>query len=160
MDVELGTLRRTGELGRAWWPYYSPDGKQYLVLQYGSEEKAEGSLTLVDTKSGRSKNLLTFPASVGKNGYDNQVAGTPDGKAAWVAIPTADDGSPMPPNGTKLYRVSANGDAKKEVGEIDAAQVNWSPTGAEMAYTRYTDETLATNELYVAKADGSDAQPV
>ncbi len=157
VDVETGAVRRTGELGHSWRPYYSPDGQQYLVLQYGAEESAEGSLSLVDVKSGRGRTILTFPASPGKNGYDNQVAWTPDSKTAWVAIPTADYGTPMPPNGTRLYRVTTGGEVK-ELGEIDAAQVNWSPTGAAMAYTRYTDDTLATNELYLANADGSQAQ--
>jgi hypothetical protein len=101
--------------------------------------------------------LLTFPASIGKNSYDNQVAWGPDSETAWVAIPTADYGTPMPPNGTKLYRVSINGDVK-EAGDLDAAQVNWSPTTSAMTYTRYVDDTLAQNELYVANADGSQAQ--
>lgn len=157
VDVVSGAVKRTGELGRSWRPYYSPDGKSYLVLQYGTDEAPEGTLSLVDTNSGASRAILTFHASPGKPGYDNQVAWAPDGKMAWVAIPTADYGAPDSPNGTKLYRVAANG-AVKELGEIDAAQVNWSPTGAAMAYTRYIDNTLTTNELYVANADGSQAQ--
>ncbi len=157
VDVETGNLKPVGELGRAWRPYYSPDGKLYLVLQYGTEEAPEGNLSLVDARTGKGKTLLTFPASPGKNGYDNQVVWTPDSKTAWVAIPTADYGTPVPPNGTKLYRVSAGGDVK-DVAEIDAVQVNWSPTAATMVYTRYTDETLATNELYVANVDGSQPQ--
>lgn len=157
VNVETGDLKLSSELGRAWRPYFSPDGKEYLVLQYGTEEKPEGSLSLVDAKNGKGKSLMTFPASPGKNGYDSQVAWTPDSKTAWVAIPTADYGTPTPPNGTKLYHVTANGEVNA-AGEVDAAQVYWSPTGAEMAYTRYTDENLAKNELYLADANGSQAQ--
>ncbi len=157
VDVETGKLRRVGELGAAWRPYFSPDGKQYLVLQYGTVENPEGTLNLVDAKDGKSKTVLTFPASPGKNGYDNQVVWAPDGKQAWVAIPTADYGTPVPPNGTKLYRVTANGDAK-EAGQVDASEVYWSPVGNAMAYTRWTDDTLATKELYLAKADGTQSE--
>ena len=157
VNLDTGALQFMSELGRAWRPYYSPDGKAYLVLQYGTEEEPEGSLSLVDSTSDKSKTLLTFPGSVGKNSYDNQVAWAADSRMAWVAIPTADYGTPMPPNGTKLYQVSISGDIK-ETGEIDAAQVNWSPTTAVMTYTRYVDDTLAKNELYVANADGSQPQ--
>lgn len=157
IDAEMGDLKFSSELGRAWRPFYSPDGSEYLVLQYGAEEKPEGSLSLVDTRSGKGKTLLTFPASPGKNSYESQIAWTPDSQTAWVAIPTADYGAPAPPNGTKIYRVTASGDVK-EAGEVDAAQVYWSPTGTQMAYVRYTDETLAENELYLANADGSQAQ--
>ncbi len=106
IDVEAGGLKQLSDLGRAWRPYFSPDGSAYLVLQYGSDEKPEGTLSLVNAKSGKGKTVLTFPASPAKNGYDNQVVWTPDSKAAWVAIPTPDHGAPTPPNGTKLYRVS------------------------------------------------------
>ena len=157
VNVETGALQFSSELGRAWRPYYSPDGKAYLVLQYGTDDKPEGSLSLFDAKSDKGKTILTFPASVGKNSYDSQVAWAPDSKTAWVAIPVADYGTPIPPNGTKLYRVSVNGDVK-EAGDIDAAQVNWAPTTAAMAYVRYVDETLAKNDLYLANADGSQPQ--
>lgn len=158
VDVQTSSLKELSDLGRAWRPYYSPDGSAYLVLQYGTDADPQGSLSLVDAKSGKGKAVMTFPASPSKNGYDNQVVWASDGKTAWVAIPIADYGTPVPPNGTKLYRVNAvSGDAK-EVGQVDATQVNWSPTANAMAYTRYTDDTMATNELYLANADGSQAQ--
>jgi Tol biopolymer transport system component len=157
LDVATGEFKPSSQLGSAWRPYYSPDGKSYLVLQYGSDQKPEGKLTLVDAKSGKGKTVFSFPASPGKNGYDNQVSWAADSKAAYVAIPTGDYGTPTPPNGIKLYRVSAGG-AVKEVGEVDATHVFWSPTASAMAYVRYLDETMAKNELYVANADGSQSQ--
>lgn len=157
INVETGDLKRSSELGRAWRPYYSPDGKSYIVLQYGTEEQPEGTLSLVDAGSGKGKLLITFPASPAKNGYDNQVVWAADGKTAYVAIPTADYGTPEPPNGTTLYRVSMNGNVD-ELGEIDAAQVNWSPTANAMTYTRFIDAALAKNDLYVANADGTQPQ--
>lgn len=155
LNVATGEFRRSGELGSAGRPYYAPDGKSYIVLQYGSDEKPEGSLSLVDAASGKGKPVLTFPAGPGKNSYEGQIAWAADSKAALIAIPTADYGAPQPPNGTKLYRLSTNGRVE-ELGEIDAAQVSWSSDMTALAYTRYTDASLATNELYIADANGAN----
>jgi Tol biopolymer transport system component len=157
LNVDTGELKFSNELGRAWRPFYSPTGKQYLTVAYGTEEAPQGAVTLYDTANGKATTALTFPAGPGKLGYDSQVAWAPNGSEAWVAIPTADNGVPSPPNGTALYRVNSGGQAN-EVNDIDAYQVYWSPDGERLAYTRYISDTLAVNELYIADADGSNPQ--
>lgn len=157
VNVETGALSFMSELGRANQPYESPDGSQYLLVQYGAEESPEGSVSLYDAASGKGRTVLTFPASSGKNSYESQVSWTPDGKTAWVAIPEADYGLPMPPNGTTLFRITKRGKAE-EIGKIDAFQVNWSPKGDQLAYTRFISESLAMNELYLADEDGANPQ--
>lgn len=157
VDVETGRLSFVNELGRAYRPYDSPDGSQYLTIQYGTEASPEGSVSLHDATSGKGRTVLTFPASPGKNSYESQVSWLPDGQAAWVAIPEPDYGLPMPPNGTTLYQVTKTG--KVDVaGEVDAFQVYWSPTGDRLAYTRFISESLTMNELYLAGEDGTAAQ--
>ena len=157
LNVETGALKFMNELGRAWRPYYAPDGQEYLVIEYGSEEDPQGAVTLRATEGGAAQTALTFPASPGKLGYDAQVAWDSDGSAAWIAIPNADYGQPTPPNGTKLYRLDDTGQAQ-EVNEIDAFMVHWSPDGERMAYTRFISETLELNELYLANADGTNPE--
>ena len=152
IDPEAGGLKQLSDLGRPAPTSPRTAASPGPAVRFRGE--ARGQPQPGQREDGKGKTLLTFPASPAKNGYDNQVVWTPDSKAAWVAIPTPDHGTPVPSNGTQIYRVSAGGDVK-EVGAIDAAQVNWSPTGSAMAYTRYTDETLAKSELFVANADGS-----
>ena len=121
IDVETGKLSFVNELGRAYRPYDSPDGTQYLTIQYGTEANPEGSVSLHDAASGKGRTVLTFPASPGKNSYESQVAWTPDSKAAWV-IPILII-LPTPPNGTTLYKVT---DRRVGVaGKVDAFQVYW-----------------------------------
>ncbi len=157
IDVESGALSFMNELGRANRPYDSPDGSQYLLVQYGTEASPEGSMSLYDVASGKGRTVLTFPASPGKNSYESQVSWTPDGGAAWVAIPETDYGLPTPPNGTTLYKISESGKVDK-IGQIDAFQVYWSPRGDRLAYTRFISESLAMNELYLADKDGANPQ--
>lgn len=157
VNVETGALRYVSELGQANQPYYSPDGSRYLLVQYGTESKPEGSISVHDAATGTGRTAITFPASPGKASYYSQVAWTPDSKAAWVAIPEADYGLPAPPNGATLYRVSAAGKGE-QVGQIDAFQAYWSPDGSLLAYTRFISESLATNELYLAASDGAGPQ--
>jgi Tol biopolymer transport system component len=157
MDVETGTLRFVSELGPANRPYDSPDGSQYLLVQYGTDASPEGSVSVYDAASGKGRTVLTFTASPGKNSYESQVSWTPDGKSAWVAIPEADYGLPTPPNGTTLYKVGGAGELI-ETSQVDAFQVYWSPAGGRMAYTRFISESLATNELYLADEDGANPQ--
>ena len=157
LNVETGDLKYANQLGRAWRPFYSPDGRQYLTVAYGTEEDPEGAVTVYDTANGKATTALTFPASPGKLGYDSQIAWAPNGSAAWVAIPTADNGQPVPPNGAKLYRISGSGQTT-EVNDIDAYQVYWSPDGERMAYTRFISDTFTTSELYLANADGSNPE--
>ncbi len=157
IDVETGKLSFVNELGRAYRPYDSPDGTQYLTIQYGTEANPEGSVSLHDAASGKGRTVLTFPASPGKNSYESQVAWTPDSKAAWVAIPEPDYGLPVPPNGTTLYKVTKTG--KVDVaGTVDAFQVYWSPLGDRLAYTRFISESSTMNELHLAEKDGTNAQ--
>jgi len=156
-DVETGKLSFVNELGRAYRPYDSPDGTQYVTVEYGTEANPDGSVSLHNATSGKGKTVLTFPASPGKNSYESQVSWTPDSKAAWVAIPEPDYGLPMPPNGTTLYKVAKTGKFDM-AGNVDAFQVYWSPGGDQLAYTRFISESLTMNELYLADEDGTDAQ--
>lgn len=155
INVDTGNLKFSNQLGRAWRPFYSPDGRQYLTVAYGSEEQPDGTIMLYGTEGGKATTLLTFPAGPGKLAYDAQVAWI-DNSSAYIALPVADNGQPMPPNGTEIYRLS--GGQLQKIGDVDAYLVYWSPDASKMAYTRFVSETMATSELHLANADGSDSQ--
>ena len=42
LDVESGALQRVTDMGRANRPFYSPDGTQFALLQYGTESDPTG----------------------------------------------------------------------------------------------------------------------
>ena len=153
INVETGALKFLNELGRAWRPFYSPDGDRFLTVATGSDEQPDGAIKLSETGGGKATTLLTFPASPGKLTYDSQVAWI-DNASAWVAIPVADFGQPAPPNGTEIYRLE--GSELQKVSDVDAFMVFWSPAADQMAYTRFVSETMSTNELYLANADGAN----
>lgn len=156
INVDTGNLRFSNELGRAWRPFYSPDGAQYLTVSYGSEEQPDGAIGLYETEGGKATTLLTFPDSPSRLAHDSQVMWTPDGQSAWVALPAVGSGRASPPNGTEIYRL--NGAKLRKVNDIDAFQVFWSPDASQMAYTRYVADSVSGNELYLADADGSNPE--
>jgi hypothetical protein len=155
LNVDTGNLKFSNQLGRAWRPFYSPDGKQYLTIAYGSEEQPDGTITLHGTEGGKATTLLTFPAGPGKLAYDSQVVWI-DNSSAMIALPLADNGQPMPPNGTEIYRLR-DGQLEK-LADVDAYLMYWSPDAGELAYTRFVSETMASSELYLANADGSEPE--
>ncbi len=155
VNVESGNLKFLNELGRAWRPFYSPGGEQFLTVATGAEELPDGEIALHETGGGKATTLLTFPAGPGKLTYDSQVSWI-DGSSAWVAVPVADNGQPVPPNGTEIYRL--DGEQLAKIADVDAFMVYWSPGGDQMAYTRFISESMATNELYLAAADGSNPE--
>ncbi len=157
LDVETGAVRFVADMGRAFWPYYAPDGKQFALLEYGTEADPSGRLTLFDADGSDPRVALTFPASPAKLSYETQLAWLADGSALWLAIPTADPLLPGSPNGTTVYLVLASGQAQ-EVAYLEAREVAWSPDGTQLAYLRMTDDEADTGELRLAEADGSNDQ--
>ncbi|MCX7708070.1 MAG: zf-HC2 domain-containing protein, partial [Anaerolineae bacterium] len=45
LEVETGTLRFIAAMGRAYRPYYAPDGSRFALLEYGTEADPQGRLT-------------------------------------------------------------------------------------------------------------------
>lgn len=157
LDIETGALRYVVDMGRAYRPYYAPDGKRFALLEYGTEADPQGRLTLFDTDGGHPRVALIFPASPAKLSYETQLAWLPDSSALWLAIPAADPPTAGALNSTKLYLVLAGGQAQK-IGSLDAYQVAWAPKGVQLAYLRITDDETGEGELYLADADGANSQ--
>ncbi len=157
LDVKTGALRYLAPLGRAYRPFYAPNGRQFALLEYGTETDPRGSLVLYDAEGGNRKLAVSFPASPAKQSYDSQVAWLPDSSALWLAVPVADSSEMGQVNGSTLYRVTAAGQAQV-AGLVDAYQVVWSPDGTRLAFLRITSSNMEDGELYLANADGSKAQ--
>lgn len=161
---ESGALQRVADMGRATRPFYSPDGKQFVLLQYGTSADPRGSLTLINADGTDSRVALRFPAGPDTPSSDAQIAWLPDGSGLWVYIPDLAPGSESgnnptaggARNGVTLYRVSASGSDAQAAGRADGAQVFWSPDGSQLAYTRAGDDD--TSDLFLAKADGTNPQ--
>lgn len=160
LDAESGALRRVADMGRAVRPFYSPDGKQFALLQYGAADAPTGNLTLIRADGADSRVALRFPAGPDTASSDSQIAWLPDSSGLWTYIPdptagiTPTSGSPI--NGATLYRVPAAGSAVQSAGRVDGVQVFWAPDGSRLAYTRAgTDGAL---DLFLANADGANPQ--
>ncbi len=155
LDVTTGALRYLTPLGRAYRPYYSPDGAQFALLEYGTETDPRGNLYLVSA-DGRNRRLaLSFSGIPASLSYDTQVAWLPDSSALWAAVPISDSLAAGRLYGTALYKVDVTGKAQ-EMGSIDASQVAWSPDGRRLAYMRITPGSMEDGELYLADADGAN----
>ena len=144
LDVESGALQRVTDMGRAYRPFYSPDGTQIALLQYGTESDPSGDLTLVNADGTDRRVVVRFPAGPTTASSDSQIAWLPDGSGLWAYVPdpsTSSDtnGTPTaggPLNGATLYRVPAAGGEVQSAGRVDGSQVFWSPDGSRLAYTR------------------------
>ncbi len=154
LEVETGALRYVADMGRAYWPFYAPDGQRFALLAYGTEDDPQGQLILINADGSNPRVALTFPAGPAKLSYETQVAWLPDSSGLWLAIPTADLPEPGALNGTRLYLILASGQSQ-EVALLDAYQVAWSPDSTQLAYLRFTDDQTGEGELHLADADGS-----
>jgi len=164
LDVESGALQRVTDMGRAYRPFYSPDGTQIALLQYGTESDPTGDLTLVNANGTDPRVVLRFPASPTTSGSDSQIAWLPDGSGLWAYVPdpsTSSESGGTPAaggsfNGATLYRVPTTGGEVQSAGRVDGTQVFWSPDGARLAYTRGGKDGAV--ELFLANADGANPQ--
>ena len=127
LNVESGALQRVADMGRAVRPFYSPDGNQFALLQYGTESDPTGDLTLVNADGSDRRVVLRFPAGPTTASFDSQIAWLPDGASLWMHIPDLSASSETgntsaaggPPNGATLYRVSTSGDVAQSAGRVD-----------------------------------------
>ena len=164
LDVESGALQRVTDMGRAYRPFYSPDGTQAALLQYGTESDPTGDLTLINADGTDRRVVLRFPAGPTTPSSDSQIAWLPDGSGLWAYVPDPStgsdtDGTPAaggPRNGATLYRVPAAGGEIQSAGRVDGSQAFWSPDGSRLVYTRAGKDGAL--ELFLANADGANPQ--
>jgi hypothetical protein len=164
VDVESGALQRIAGMGRAIRPFYSPDGTQFALLEYGTDADPTGNLTLFNADGTDARVALRFPAGPATPSFDSQIAWLPDSSGLWAYIPDlsasagAGNDSPTggPLNGATLYRVPVTGGEAQSAGRVDGVQVFWSPDGSRLAYTRAGRDGAL--DLFLANADGSNPQ--
>ncbi len=165
LNAETGDLQRVTDMGRAYRPFYSPDGTQFALLHDGTESDPTGDLTLVNADGTNSRVTLRFPAGLTLSSFDSQIAWLPDGSGLWAYIPDPSTSSETGGtsvagnllNGVTLYRVPATGNEAQSAGRVDGLQVFWAPDGSRLAYTRAGKDGAL--DLFLANADGANPQP-
>jgi hypothetical protein len=157
LDVESGALQYVMKLGTLDRFVYAPDGTQFALLHCGTESNQEGRLSLFNRDGSGGRVALRFPVGANRPGCDPQWRWLPDGSALWAAILDADVAGAGQINGVTLYRVPVQGEAE-QIARIEAFHTAWSPNGSRLAYTRAGDGTMVSRELFLANADGSNAQ--
>ena len=164
LNAESGALQYVADMGRAYRPFYSPNGTQFALLQYGTKSDPTGDLMLANADGSDAREVLRFPAGPTTSSSDSQIAWLPDASSLWTYIPdpsTSSEPGDNPAvggavNGATLYRVSATGGDAKSAGRVDGFQVFWSQDGSRLAYTRAGKDGAL--DLFLAKADGSNPQ--
>lgn len=148
--VPSGERTRILEMGMMGRVFFSSDGQRMAVLEYGTIEAPEGSLTLYGADGSKGQQVLQFPAAPGTPAGATQLQWAANGSLL-LAVP---DGSAP---GLTLYRVSKDGSAT-QAGRIEAQEAFWSPDGGRLAYTRAATGATGDRELVLAQADGADPQ--
>lgn len=159
LNVETGAFDFVALLERAYQPHYSPDGKRFATLQYGTETNPEAEVKIYTLSNGQDwgegKTALRFTAGPGALSFEGQLFWTTDGQLL-IGILDAElqARNPSLPNGISLHRITASAGARA-FGTVDAFQIAWAPAGDQMVFLRYATDTMDVIELYLAAADGS-----
>lgn len=156
-DAAGAAPRYVTDLGAYGSFAYSPNGRTVAVLDRGDPTQLSGGkLTLINADGSNPRSVLKVPALKFNYMTETQLSWLPDGSALWAAIPNANAGDMDHPV-LDLYHISLNGQAQR-AGQIQAMETVWSPDGQSLAYTGPVTGSPSGRQLFVAKADGSNAQ--
>ena len=158
LNVKTGKLHYVLNMGQAQRPVYAPDGTRFALLRQGTGQNPTGSISLYNADGTGARTILGFPADATHHGYEARLSWLPDGSALWAAIPDADLDQVQHFNGITLCQIPIEGTARS-VNHIDAFDAFWSPEGTRLAYTQVISESVASRALFLADADGTNAQP-
>ena len=150
-DAVSGESRRVLEMGPTGRVFYAPDGNRFAVLEYGTREQPEGSLTVYGADGGEGRTVARFPAAPGASSYPTQVQWLPSGDGLLFAAPAQE-------GGIALYLVGASGEAQL-LGDVPAYEAAWSADGSQLAYSQPVEGSPVLGSLVLAGQDGSDPQP-
>jgi hypothetical protein len=153
VDAVSGEHTRILEMGQMGRVFYAPGGERFAVLEYGTPEQPEGSLTLYEG-GGAGRVAVSFPVAPDTPAYASQVQWLSDGSALLFAAPEPGDAAAPT---VSLYRVSANGDTQP-LGSIPALEASWTADGSRLALLRPVEGSPDLRELVLARPDGSDPQ--
>ena len=168
-DQELYVMRADGSGKRRltrnripeWNPTWAPDARRIAVaraLDWGTE-RVRGVIATVGLGGGESE-LLSDAARADPT-IIGDVAWSPDGtRVTFVRTTVGERGFR-----SAIYVVGSDGSGERKLAD-DAMQPAWSPDGDRIAFTSTRDrngqtcfhECSPSGEIYVAEADGSDAQ--
>ncbi|MDQ3871015.1 MAG: hypothetical protein M3301_05285 [Chloroflexota bacterium] len=166
MDADGSNVRRLTRSERALFPVWSPDGQTIAFAKRASSRPRSVRELLSTTiwtiaTSGRDERELVPSSGVTA---DTPGAWSPDGGALAFTRRTFVDRERTLESDEAIYIVGADGSGLHKL--IDpGTDPAWSPDGRLIAYVSdhdrngelsYGDRAFFANELYVAKADGSD----
>src|SRR3954454_13451103 len=136
-------------------PAWSPDGKRIAVASYGSRR----GIMVIPADGGTARQLTHSSGAL----FDGAPAWSPDGTSiAFTRIVVKTD---VEHQQEAIYVTGANRPSAKKLIDGGGAPA-WSPDGMRIAYTSIRDrfgrtcfeDCTTSGEIYVADADGSDAQ--
>lgn len=166
MDAHGSGVRRLTRSERALRPVWSPDGRTVAFAKRASSRPNSArnllSMTIwtIDTDGNDERELVS---SLGVTA-DTPGAWSPDRKSLAFTRRTYIDPERSLESSTGIYLVAADGSGLRKLIE-NGSDPAWSPDGRLIAYASdrdrngrlsYGDQTSFANELYVAKADGSE----
>jgi Tol biopolymer transport system component len=132
-------------LGKASWPFFSPDGTKVAFISRPADNAAPYSL-FVANADGSNARLVS-----GELAIVSDLTGmtwSPDGRS--VVFPAGEAGS------NRLYRVGLDGGEPQPITgpEADRRFPTWSPDGRWIAY-KLTPRDRLTTSLAIARPDGT-----
>lgn len=140
---------------------FSPDGQQYALIGFDTEEGV-GTVSLYNTDGSNVRlNVLTYPyiLTYSEYQYYAQPVWSLDSTFLRVAIPPQDSLG-EPEAATLLYEIPTDGTLAAQLGEVltqPLVGVHYSPDLNRIAYTRLPDPNDFLNaELVIANAGGGE----
>jgi Tol biopolymer transport system component len=166
MDAQGSGVRRLTRSERASFPLWSPDGKTIAFAKRASSRPTSVRNLLSTTiwtigSDGNDERELVSSSGVTA---DTPGAWSPNGESLAFARRTYVDPEQSFKSTTAIHLVAADGSNLRKLVENGSAPA-WSPDGRLIAYASdrdqngqlsYGDQTSFANEIYVAKADGSE----
>lgn len=159
-DAAAKTYRQILPSGQAGSFSTSPDGQHIAILQPGTFNTADATISLIDPQGDNRLDVLSFPAVSTAADYNfyPQINWLARGSSLNVATPDKDlvyhDDTAL----TTLWQINADG-TKTQRGTVQASFFGlpqWSSDGKYLAYLRHKGD-ITTNqfEMVIANGDGS-----
>ena len=119
LNLQTGQQRRVTGFGQCCFGSWSPDGS-YLALAFGDQRTSDIYIASLDGK--RTRRITDSQA------INIKPVWSPDGKRiAFISIAPESEGGTA-----SAYTIDADGKSQKRIGDLNAYEVSWSPSGKSL----------------------------